>query len=346
MRGFLTLFFFVCCLALPGKAAAEPAASPPDIAALLGFYQSEGESILIREREGALELLYAVIRDDYAFNKCNVFQMIKIRYDEYTVSAASPRDWRLTMTAKFERDRDGRGITLVIDKRRFGRVFMPNEKGGEVFRLSLPQPLEVMRRAALAAAMPQRGGDLPAAELVDVTTVDPTLKTALLYATDGNATGAPIYEESRAFLDATAAVALSRVNKRLNAHGYGLVVWDAYRPWYITKLLHDILPPDKKYMLEAPEAGSPYNRGLSVSVSLCDAKTGEEIVMITALDEPSPRALSKFQGGGELERYRRDLLRFFMQCEGFGGVEHEWWHFDYKDFDKYRLLNIPFAQLP
>ncbi|MDR3349886.1 MAG: hypothetical protein LBO03_09895 [Acidaminococcales bacterium] len=344
MRGFWAVFFLVWCLALPGTAAAEPAGVPVELAALLGFYQSEGESILVREREGAPELLYAVRQDDYAFDRCNVFQMAKTRYDEYSVIAASPRDWRLAMSAKFERDRDGRGITVVIDKRRFSRVFMPNEKGGEVFRLSLPQPLEIMRRAALAASPPPDGG-LPEAELVDVTAVDPTIKTALLYATEGNATGVPVYEQARAFLDAAAARALSRANKQLNAHGYGLLVWDAYRPWYITKLLYDILPPDKKYMLEAPEVGSPYNRGLSVSVSLYSLKTGEEIAMITGLDEPSPRAYSKFQGGGELERYRRDLLRFFMQSEGFGGVEHEWWHFDYKDFEKYRLLNKQFAQL-
>ncbi|MDR2006897.1 MAG: hypothetical protein LBP78_06625 [Acidaminococcales bacterium] len=346
MRGFLTVFFLIWFMILPGAAAAEPAGNPPDLAALLGFYQSEGESLLVREREGALELLYAVSRNDYAFNRCNILQMVKIRYDEYSVIAASPRDYRLTMAAKFERGRDGRGITLVIDKRRFGRVFVPNEKGGEVFRLSLPQPLEVMRRAALAAEMPRQGDDLPAAELVEITAVDPAIKTALVYATDGNAVGAPVYEQGRAFLDAAAARALSRVNRQISAHGYGLLVWDAYRPWYITKLLHDILPPDKKYMLEAPETGSPYNRGLSVSVSLYSLATGEEIAMITGLDEPSPRAYSKFQGGGELERYRRDLLRFFMQSEGFSGVEHEWWHFDYKDFGKYRLLNKPFAQLP
>jgi D-alanyl-D-alanine dipeptidase len=146
-------------------------------------------------------------------------------------------------------------------------------------------------------------------------------------------------------LDAAAARALARANKQLNAHGYGILVWDAYRPWHISKLLHDILPPDKKYMLEAPEEGSPYNRGLSVSVSLYVLATGVEADMVSGLDEPSPRAFSKFQGGGELLRYRRDLLRFFMQGEGFGGVEHEWWHFDYKNFDKYRLLNKPFADL-
>jgi D-alanyl-D-alanine dipeptidase len=344
MRKFLTVLFLLSCLARPGEAA-EPAGSPPEIAALLGFYQSEGESLLIRERAGALELLYAVSRDDYAFNKSNVFQMAKIRYDEYAVSIASPRDWRLSMSAKFERDREGLGITLVIDKRRFSRVFMPDEKGGEAFRLSLPQPLEEMRRAALAADMPRQGDALLTAELVDVASVDPTAKIALLYATDGNALGMPVYEQGRAFLDAAAARALARANKRLNAHGYGLVVWDAYRPWHVTKLLYDVLPPDKKYMLEAPETGSPYNRGLSVSVSLYSLATGEEIAMITGLDEPSPRALSKFQGGSELERHRRDLLRFYMQDEGFSGVEHEWWHFDYKDFEKYRLLNKSFAQL-
>jgi D-alanyl-D-alanine dipeptidase len=344
MRKFLAVFFLLFNFAM-ARAAAEPAAVPPDTEALLGVYQSEGESVLIRERVGGLELLYMATRGDYAFNKSNVFQMVKTRYDEYTVSLANPRDWRSTLSVKFERDRDGRGITFVFDKRRFSRLFMLNEPGGETFRLSLPQPIETMRRDALSALMPRQEDDLLTAKLVQITSVDPAIKIALSYATDQNAVGTPIYEQERAFLDEDAVRALSRVNKQLNAYGYGLIVWDAYRPWYITKLLYDILPPDQKYMLEAPETGSPYNRGLSVSVSLYSLATGQAVSLITGLDEPSPRAFSDFQGGSELERYRRGLLRFFMQSEGFGGVEHEWWHFDYKDFAKYRLLNKPFSEL-
>jgi D-alanyl-D-alanine dipeptidase len=110
-------------------------------------------------------------------------------------------------------------------------------------------------------------------------------------------------------------------------------------------MYYDILPEDKKYMLETPETGSPHNRGLSVDVTLYSLFTGQEASMPSSFDEPSPRAYGAFQGGGELERYRRDLLSLYMVSEGFTGAEHEWWHFSYKNFTGYQLLNSKFHEL-
>lgn len=339
-----TIFALLILLLFTCSAFAQPASPSSDIQALLGFYQSEGDNVIIREREGRLEFLYGVTVDDWPFNQSNVFQMRKKRYDEYELVTANPRDYRMILNVKFERDGKGKGITLVIDKQRYSRIFFAGENAND-FKLTPSQPVDALRRNAEASIMPNQPGNLLAAKLVDISRKDSQIKINMVYATDKNFIDTAIYESNKAYLQEDAANALSRVNKELAKYGYGVVVWDAYRPWYISKLLHDVLPEKDKGLLESPETGSQHNRGLSVDVSLYYLATGQQVQMISGFDEPSLRAYSKFQGGSELERFRRDLLRQLMENEGFTTIDHEWWHFDYKDFTNYQLLNIPFNEL-
>ena len=44
-------------------------------------------------------------------------------------------------------------------------------------------------------------------------------------------------------------------------------------------------------------------------------------------------------------RIGRLVLRAAMEAEGFTVNEYEWWHFDYKDWRKYPILNIRFDQI-
>jgi D-alanyl-D-alanine dipeptidase len=82
-----------------------------------------------------------------------------------------------------------------------------------------------------------------------------------------------------------------------------------------------------------------------VDLTLYDLATGKPSEMPGLYDEMSPRSFPNFPGGTSLQRWNRDLLRRVMESEGFTVYEDEWWHFDYKDWQQYPILNVPFENL-
>jgi D-alanyl-D-alanine dipeptidase len=127
--------------------------------------------------------------------------------------------------------------------------------------------------------------------------------------------------------------------------GYGLVVFDGYRPWSVTKLFWDVTPGDKKKFVANPKNGSRHNRGCAVDLSLYDLATGKEIEMTGNYDEMTERSYPDYKGGTALQRKMRDLLRSKMEAQGFTVYEFEWWHFDYNDWKSYRITNVPFEKI-
>lgn len=195
------------------------------------------------------------------------------------------------------------------------------------------------------AEMPKEQGKFHAPDLVELIKLDPTIKLDIRYATNNNFVGKPVYKEARAFLQRPAAEALVRINQELHKKGYGLLVFDGYRPWAVTKIFWDITPPDKKQFVANPSQGSRHNRGCAVDLSLYDLKTGKEIEMPGAYDEMTERSYPNYKGGTEQQRKMRDLLRAAMEADGFKVFDVEWWHFDYKDWREYPILNISFDQI-
>jgi D-alanyl-D-alanine dipeptidase len=196
-----------------------------------------------------------------------------------------------------------------------------------------------------ATQPPQETGQFRQPELVELVKLDKTIKLDIRYATANNFLGRPVYAEARAFLQKPAAQALVRVSKNLRRQGYGLVVFDGYRPWSVTKIFWDATPADKKAFVANPGKGSRHNRGCAVDLSLYDLKTGREVEMPSDYDEMTERAHSDYQGGTTEVRRLRDLLRAAMEAEGFTVYTAEWWHFDYKDWRAYPILNLSFAEL-
>jgi D-alanyl-D-alanine dipeptidase len=82
-----------------------------------------------------------------------------------------------------------------------------------------------------------------------------------------------------------------------------------------------------------------------VDLSLYDLKTGKEVEMPGAYDEMTERSYAAYTGGTVEQRRTRDLLRKAMEDEGYSVYPEEWWHYDYKDWQKYPILNIKFADL-
>ncbi len=192
---------------------------------------------------------------------------------------------------------------------------------------------------------PVEQGNFRQPELIELIKLDPTIKLDIRYATANNFVGRPLYTEARAFLQKPAAEALKRASAKLQKQGYGLLIFDGYRPWAITKLFWDVTSGEQHNFVADPRKGSKHNRGCAVDLSLYDLKTGQEVPMTGAYDEMTERSYPTYKGGTEAQRRTRDLLRAAMEAEGFRVNEYEWWHFDYKDWQQYPLLNFSFADL-
>lgn len=202
-----------------------------------------------------------------------------------------------------------------------------------------------LRQRALAATPPVETGERLPADLVDLTTLDPRIKLDIGYATPDNFMGIPLYERAAAYMQRPAAQAVGRAQKALAAKGYGLVIHDAYRPWFVTWMFWEATPPEDHMFVANPATGSRHNRGCAVDLSLYDLKTGKPVEMPSRYDEFSGRAYADFVGGTTKQRALRAILREAMTTEGFEVYTEEWWHFDYKDWKRYGIGTKTFTAL-
>ncbi len=175
--------------------------------------------------------------------------------------------------------------------------------------------------------------------------LDPTIRLEIRYATSNNFLGTPLYSSGRALLQKPAALALVRVHRALEEKGYGLLIHDAYRPWQVTKLFWEATPQESRIFVANPAEGSKHNRGAAVDLTLFDRGSGKAVAMVGGYDEFSPRSYPDYPGGRSSERWQRELLRKAMEQEGFTVNEFEWWHFDYRDWNKYPIMNVPFEEI-
>lgn len=181
------------------------------------------------------------------------------------------------------------------------------------------------------------------ATLVDVKQLEPGILLDIRYATPNNFTGRPLYPAARALLLPEPAQALARVHKALKEKGYGILVYDAYRPWRVTRDLWDSASETDRanaYVAD-PAIGSRHNRGCAVDVGLYDLGSGREVLMPSQFDDFSVRAHADWTGGPDEPRHNRDELRRVMEAEGFKVLPNEWWHFNFRDCDRQPLLDIP-----
>lgn len=192
---------------------------------------------------------------------------------------------------------------------------------------------------------PHESGNFRQTDLVELVKLDSTIKLDIRYATNNNLAGKPVYREARAFLQRPAAIALVKANQELRTLGYGLLIFDGYRPWSVTKLFWDITSDQNKKFVADPKKGSKHNRGCAVDLSLYNLTTGKEVEMTGVYDEMSERSYPNYTGGTEQQRQMRDLLRSKMEANGFTVYPYEWWHFDYKDWPLYRITNVPFSEI-
>jgi len=299
---------------------------------LIGEYGWDHNTLYIYERDGKLHALIEWTEiDPLTEESASVF--------------AFPADRGMYHGEKlvFTRDKNGRATKVTAASVVFTRRKIDGENS-ETFKITPVRPLAELRKEALAAKPPKEEGTFRLFDMVDLATLD-GLKFDIRYATDNNFLGTPFYTSAKAYMQRPAAESLARVQAIMKKHGYGLLIYDAYRPWHVTKMFWDATPEKLRGFVADPAKGSRHNRGCAVDLGLFDLKTGKVIEMVSGYDEMTDRAFPDYMGGTSRQRWHRDLLRSTMEVEGFTVYEEEWWHFDYKDWRKYPILNKTFEEL-
>jgi CubicO group peptidase (beta-lactamase class C family)/D-alanyl-D-alanine dipeptidase len=309
-----------------------PPSCPAKWQSLIGEYGPNHNVLFILEKDG---VLHALIEWVFLYPLAEVSDNV-YKFPDYGLYHGD----RLA----FQRDKAGNAVAVdaasVLFKRR------PLPRSGETFQIPPRRPLAELLKAAKAAQPPdEKNPLLRKADLVDLTTLDKTIKLDIRYASTNNFLGAPFYGAAKAFMQKPAAEALARAHKKLAKRGYGLLIHDAYRPWFVTRTFWDATPDQFHHFVADPRKGSRHNRGCAVDLTLYDLQTGKPVAMVGGYDEFSDRSYPDYIGGTSQQRWHRDLLRHTMESEGFDVYEAEWWHFDYRDWRHYPILNLSFEDL-
>jgi CubicO group peptidase (beta-lactamase class C family)/D-alanyl-D-alanine dipeptidase len=308
-------------------------AVPNKFLGLIGEYGPDYNPLYILEKDGKLHCLIELVF---------LYPLEEVNENEYKFP-----DLGLYQGDKliFTRDKKGRATGVEAASVPFRRRNLPGETA-KVFTIRPARPLDELRKLAHAAKPPEEKNPLfKEPDLVDVTKLDNTIKLDIRYATTDNFLKTPFYTSARAFLQKPAAEALVRVHKKLKNEGYGLLIHDAYRPWFVTKMFWDATPEKYHTFVADPLQGSRHNRGCAVDLTLYDLKTGRPVELPGLYDEFSDRSYADYPGGTTSQRWHRDLLRRAMEDEGFTVYPAEWWHFDYRDWRQYPIMNVTFEEV-
>ncbi len=309
--------------------ASAPDAPPTRWVGLIGQYGPDDDVWLVLEDESRLHVRHREM----------AYPLEEASADEFLgrpTGAGAPE--RLLFT----RAGDGRAAGFQLGEAYFTRREV-GTVGGETFRIDPVRDVEELRVEALGASPPVEEGPFRESELVDLESLDSTIELDIRYATTNNFMNAVFYEDSRAFLQRPAADAVARAHRALAPYGYGLLIHDGYRPWYVTKMFWDATPTHQREFVANPTSGSRHNRGAAVDLSLRSLATGEPIEMPSGYDEFSDRSYADYPGGTARQRWHRELLREVMEAEGFTVNPSEWWHFDYRDWREYGIQNEIFG---
>ena len=312
---------------------AEPPQPAADFAALIGEYGWRHNILRIYERDGK-----PWVRIEWVDYK----PLLRIDADTY----AFPKDSGLypLEALKFERDAGGKVLALTLSGIRWPRRDFGAEAQAQV-REKLSGDVSTLRTAAKAATPPVEAAKPRQSDLVALTSLDPTIKLDIRYAGSNNFMGVPLYESSAAFMQRPAAAAVARASAALRAKGYGLLIHDAYRPWFVTKIFWDATPPENHMFVADPSKGSRHNRGAAVDLTMYSLATGAPIESTGRYDEFADRSYTNYVGGTDHQRWVRDLLRTAMEAESFSAYPEEWWHFDFANWGDYPIGDASFEQL-
>ena len=311
------MILFALLLQVAESLPPKPAVPPAAWLSLIGAYASDRDTLSVYEDGGVLVAL---------------------------LGKAAPQPLARVSDSVFTPNVVFRGGGIEMDGVTRRRLQLGPADGGQL-RLQPVRSVAQLLRADRRLKPPAESGAFLAADLVQPAKLDTTIHLDIRYATTNNFLGSVFYSSARAFLQRPAAQAVVRAAKVLRPLGYGLLIHDAYRPWYVTRVFWDATPTESRWLVANPARGSKHNRGAAVDITLYDLATGAPIEMPSTYDEATVRALSGYPGGTSQQRWHRALLRRVLEAEGFTVNPNEWWHFDYRDWQRYQILNVRFEDI-
>ena len=304
----------------------KPAAPPSAWLSLIGAYASNHDTLYIYEDGGAL---VALLRPAAPAPLAQAADSV------FTFPTRGPYDADRVVFRPAE---------IQVGPVALRRLQMGPADGGQL-RLRPVRPVAELLRIDHGLRPPAESGAFVAPDLVQPSRLDTTIRLDIRYATTNNFLGSVVYSSARAFLQRPTALALVRAARVLRPLGLGILIHDAYRPWYVTKVFWDATPAESRWLVADPARGSKHNRGAAVDLTLYDLATGMPVEMPSTYDEATPRALSDYPGGTSRQRWHRALLRRVLEAEGFTVNPSEWWHFDFRGWERYQILNVPFEDI-
>ena len=328
---------FVLSAYPPNRLAAQslppkPAPLADSLRPFVGEYGTDGNVLYISERGGRLEARVA---------QALAYPLTPVAPGEYAFPAGGLYAGTRIV---FTREGRGRAGSVRVANAVFARRAIGPEDGRQL-RVTAQRPVAELLVGARAATPPAQPDTLLAADLVDVAALDTTIRLDVRYATTDNFLGSRFYDSPRVFLQRPAAEAVVRAHQWLRRRGYGILIHDGYRPWYVTKVFWDATPPALRWLVANPANGSRHNRGCAVDLTLYDLATGAVVDMGGTYDEATERSQPEYPVSSDLARWHRELLRQALVQEGFARNPGEWWHFDYRDWRRYPILNVTFEEL-
>ena len=171
-------------------------------------------------------------------------------------------------------------------------------------------------------------------DFVKIADFVPHAQIALAYATERNFTGQVIYSFTDAYLRYGTVKKLIQVAEKLEKLGYGLLIWDGYRPVYAQAKLFEVYP-DPTYVSPPGVGNQNHCRGRAVDLTLYDLATGQALPMPTGFDDFSAKADRDYSDVSAEAAANAQLLEQTMKACGFKGYSKEWWH--YNDTDNYPI---------
>ena len=328
-----------------------PPPPPPHWRGLIGEYGWDHNVLYVLERGGRLHALIEwfflyplteISRDVYAFPDWGLYhgeRLVFARGAARSTAGEGTPDQDTAPGTSADRATSVVAASVLFPRRDVGT------EAGETFRINPVRAVAELRAEALAGSPPPEPGPFRDSELVEVASLESGILLDVRYATTNNFMSSVFYDEPRVFLQRPAAEAVVRAHRALAEHGYGLLLHDGYRPWYVTKMFFDATPESQKLFVANPANGSRHNRGSAIDLTLYDLATGEPVDMVGSFDEFSPRSFADYPGGTTRQRWLRELLRRAMEAEGFTVYEAEWWHFDHEDWRDYAIQNATFDEL-
>ncbi len=178
-------------------------------------------------------------------------------------------------------------------------------------------------------------------ELVDLEKEIPGVVLDIRYATTNNFTGQKLYPVAKCFLRRAAADKLREVQAELKQSGLGLKLYDGYRPLSVQKKMWEVYPHEG--FVANPKRGSRHNRGAAVDLTLIKLSDRSELPMPTPYDDFTEKAHRDYKDLPAEAVSNRALLERVMTEHGFEGLPTEWWHFDFGDWKRYKILDVDYS---